>query len=428
MVVTGKLRLLHISSMATVITNGATIPFIAITYSDFSKSSDLETIWVSFFSMVIFILTSSIFQLQGFYKNRKQKNIFHLIKIIKRKKYANLWFWLFLVVGTISILRFMLFSGGISYLGAIFSSLGSIGQYYETRLDIAAAFVESGKGLGWATISTNYLLPIILFTSVYYAANRKLSKKPQILYWITFSVAYALIVVICLTFAHRFMFFYIFVLMIMAMFIYNYKGNNIELYFLHWKKPYLVISIFLSIIATGGFLFSAISGGDFWEGVGLLLDRALIVPAGTSSYYYYLFPETYPYRGLLEAFQMYGIVPNGGDVGFHDVAEAMTGTRFGANACFLAIGFSGAGLLGVFMVSVVYCIIASFADRLLNNIEPRLRFIGILINFYGIISLISNPLYSTIVSFGFGISTFIFYLIIKQRGKRNHSQEQRYGV
>lgn len=421
MVVTGKIRLLHITSIAIVLTNGAPIPFTTISYSNFTKSSELETILLSFSAITLFILICCIFQLQAFYTNRKSKNSAGLIK---RKKYANLWFWLFLGIGTLSVLRFMLFSGGISYMGSIFSSMGSLGQYYETRLEIGEALVQAGKGLGWATISTNYLLPTILFTSVYYAANRKLNKKSQLLYWITFSVALALIVVLSITFAHRFMFLYILLLIIMAIFTYNYKGN-IEIYFLHWKKPYLVISIFLGIIASGGFLFSVISGGDFWEGVGLLLDRIFIVPAGTSSYYYYLFPRAYPYRGLLQAFQMYGIVPNGGDIGFYDVAEAMTGLRYGANACFLAIGFSGAGLLGVLLVSVVYCILASSADRLLNNVEPRLRFIGILINFYGILSLISNPLYGSIVSFGFGISTFILYLIINRR-KRNHSQQQRY--
>ncbi|WP_190761315.1 hypothetical protein [Microcoleus sp. FACHB-68] len=420
---TGKLRLLHISSIMIVLTNGAPIPFTTISYSNFARSSELETVWLSFFAIILFILISFIFQSQSFYKNKNQeKNYPYNYK--RKKKYANLWFWLFLGIGVFSVLRFMLFSGGVSFMGSIFSSMGNLAQYYETRLEIGDALVVAGKGLGWATISTNYLLPTILFTSVYYAANRKLSKKPQIIYWITFSIALALIAVLSITFAHRFMFFYVFLLIIMAVFIYKYKGN-LELYFLHWKKPYLVISIFLAIIGTGGLLFSAISGGGLLEGVGLLLDRALIVPAGTSSYYYYLFPRAFPYRGILEAFQMYGIAQNG-DIGFYDVGEAMTGLRFGANASFLAIGFSGAGLLGVLLVSLAYCIIASSADRLLNNVEPRLRFISILINFYGIISLISNPLYGSIVSFGFGISSFILYLIIK-RGKRNHSQQQGYG-
>ncbi|MBD2040289.1 hypothetical protein [Microcoleus sp. FACHB-672] len=420
MVVVGKLRLLHLSSVIVVLFNGISIPFLGLSTSIFNKaSSSDEVTWIAFWSMSLFIFICSVFQKQKFYKLPK----INVPKNYKRKFKANLWFWFFLVIGIFSILRFMIFSNGLSFMGSVFSSLGNIEQYYLTRLEIGEELVVPGRGLGWAVISANYLLPMISFLSIYYACNRKLSKKSQVLYWIIWVISILLMTAFYITLAHRFMIAYLLIIIAFCIFIYRYNGN-LELYFLKWKKPYLILSIITLVVTGLGYLFSLVSGSSLLEGIGFLAERTVLIPAGTNSFYYYLFPARFPYRGLLGSFNMSGISLNSNDVGFYDVAEAMTGLRYGANASFIAIGYSGAGLLGVGVVSVVYCLIASCADRLLNRMEPRLRFIGILINLYGIIGLASTPLNASVVSFGFGVSSFIFYFLIKRITKNDQLQQQ----
>lgn len=210
---------------------------------------------------------------------------------------------------------------------------------------------------------------------------------------------------------------YIIVLILECWLVYKYKGN-LELLFLKWKKPYFVISILTVLIFSVGAMMSVIGGVGIFEGIGMLADRAFLIPAGTSSYYYYLFPSTFPYRGILRTFTMLGKPPDN-DVGTFLIAETITNGyySYNPNACLLATAFSAAGFLGVLLVSCVYCALASSADWLLNRLEPRLRFIGILINVHGMVGLISTPLYASFASYGFGISGWVFYLLTRRKKK-----------
>lgn len=416
MVRSGKLRLLHISSVFVVLTNAVPIPFTNLGHQIFQVSARTNVAWIAFQSMTLFMFISLIFQFLHFYKAKKESSILY-----KNRLKANLWFWLVLSVGILAVFRFMIFGGGISNMGTVLSSLGDLALYYAARKETGETFGAGGQGVGGALLSITYLLPMIALISVYYAANRKKNQKSQVWCWLTFTISIALIVIVVITFAHRMMLAYLLILLIFATIIYRYKGN-LELYFLTSRRPMLVISIFIGLILSAVYILSIASGLDFQEGFGALADRTFLIPTGTSSYYYHLFPDRFPYRGLLRSFQMGSEVEN--DVGFLDVAEAAMGERIGANACFVPIGYSGAGFLGVLVVSIVYGVIAVSADRLLNRLEPRLRFIGILLNFYGIIGLSSTPLLASVVAYGFGLSTFIFYFIMAPKRKNLDSRQQ----
>lgn len=415
MVAVGKLRLLHLSSIAVVLTNGLGIPFTTLSQDiGFTKSATPEVAWVAFLSMAVFIALSFLCQLQAFYKDSAYVLTANLIP--QKKLKPNLWFWLIFLLSIGGIGKFMFIDGGFSFLGSILLSFGDLVIYYATRKEIGETIIKPGQGYVIVVTSMNYLLPMIALLSSYYAKPRKLIKTNKFLYVMTGGGAIALIAIVAFTLAQRFMFAYLIILIANCWLVYKYQGN-LELLFLKWKKPYLVLSILTALLLSIGWMMSVIAGVELLDGIILLLDRIFLIPAGTSSYYYYLFPERFPYRGILNSFQMLVTYPSSTEIGTRDIALAITDGfyEYNPNACFLATAFSGANFLGVLLVSCVYCFFASAADRLLNRLEPNLRFIGILINLYGIVGVTSTPLYACLTSYGFGISTFAFYLLIKQK-------------
>lgn len=176
--VVGKLRLLHLSSVGVVLTNGLGIPFTTLSQEAyFARSSDPETTWTAVISMTIFIVTSLISQLQSFYKDPVSATPSYLTP--RKRLNANLFFWFLLILGILGIGKFMLIDGGISFLGFIFSSLGNLAIYYATRKEIGESLIKPGQGFVIVVTSMNYLLPAVALLSSYYAANRELAKKKQ---------------------------------------------------------------------------------------------------------------------------------------------------------------------------------------------------------------------------------------------------------
>ncbi|WP_132978988.1 hypothetical protein [Pigmentiphaga sp. D-2] len=119
-------------------------------------------------------------------------------------------------------------------------------------------------------------------------------------------------------------------------------------------------------------LYVLIFNLSFTSAIYSTVVRLFMVPTATEANYFYVFPERFPYRGILESLVIRVFTPPGGSgISIYDVAQAATGIGFSANASLLAIGWSGAGYLGVFFVSGILCSLLIICDRLIR-FSPRI--------------------------------------------------------
>jgi hypothetical protein len=102
--------------------------------------------------------------------------------------------------------------------------------------------------------------------------------------------------------------------------------------------------------------------------------RSMFVPSAMEANYFYVFPELLDYRGVMASFVIRIFYPAGEPgVSIYDVALVATGNQYTANASFLAIGWSGAGYAGVFLVAIVLCLALKTVDQLMRTESTSVR-------------------------------------------------------
>jgi hypothetical protein len=184
-----------------------------------------------------------------------------------------------------------------------------------------------------------------------------------------------------------------------------------------WKLKGYSAAIILSVIAIifvigGTAVFHATLNSTVGVAVGELFTRVFLVPAFTPLFYYEVVPDALPFRGLLQSLYIYHVQAPAWDYSIYDVAHHATGKPYGANAHFLAVGFTGAGFGGVFMVAMLCLALVVSFDYFLIELEPSHRLVAICCSGFGFISIISINLLGAFEN-GFLLGSLVFYALCR---------------
>ncbi len=163
-------------------------------------------------------------------------------------------------------------------------------------------------------------------------------------------------------------------------------------------------AIFLYIVNFGQNLPNAIQG---------FFSRTFLVPAASETNFFVIFPDSYPFRGISQVFNIpWGRISQTSAVSVMDIARAVTGTDYSANASFLAVAWSAAGYLGVVVVSLALTVSLTVLDRLYHSTSERMFYIALALYPVQLITLISDGL-STYIGRGGFIVPFILILLTR---------------
>lgn len=403
-----KIQLSPVSSIFIVISNGLAIPFMQYANPEYKLPYGDDLTITSFISMMIFIIISFGFQIISDKFNKTKKNN-QFQKYGKRK---SIFYFVFILV-IFGFFRFVFLSGGISFLGVILANLNSSSTYYASRLQ-TGSLIGSTAGLGFAFMANSFLIPSLLATIVY--LKKTTSLKESLADWGFIIVLMTLNIVLSAIFAKRLTLLISFFLPLAILYIKNNEKNYENItnknskmsLFKSFKKNFATLFFVVLLLGLAIGIFSITSGDSFELSLLSLLDRIFIIPCGTSNFYYEIFPARIPFQGIQNILDL----PS--DISYSDIGKLSTGNSFTANACFLAIAYSGAGFFGVAAISIIYSVLVTFHDWWLNRVDKLLGMIVLAVNIYGVSALANVPLLPAIVSYGFLSSTLVISLMIKR--------------
>jgi hypothetical protein len=185
------------------------------------------------------------------------------------------------------------------------------------------------------------------------------------------------------------------------------KGNKLQELLLD-KRVFLYGSaFFVGINLLGGVIYSITNRTAFGESMTMMIVRVFVVPAVTPNFIYELFPEQFDYRGLAGCFKMLDRLAETSDITFGDLAMALQGVSSNANSTFIAVGYSGLGFFGVFLISVVTLAMAVSLDRLLQEESTVVRLVVLFVSLDPIQALTSDHLHTGVFSRGYFVSALV---------------------
>lgn len=412
-----SIKLFPIINIQIILTNGIGIPFVKYFNTSYNFPDNQSIQEIALANTVIFMFVCLFFQLtvNFLYKKRiYEKKVY--FNVIPRVNYVIYYFLLSIAI--FGFVRFVFISNALQYIGVVFSA-SDHREYYHLRTTLAYLIVRL-PGSGLATICVSYLNFLLSCVALFVLvkSNSFLVKLLNFVI-ILFLLASTLIISAILGRRSPIILLILFVVFLVVFFLSERKLRFKEISFGNNSKRYsnykFLLSIFFpSFIAVGlaslflsNFTATELTN-SFISGLATLLERSIIIPVGTNNYYYSLFPDMMPFKGIL-----YSLDPFDTDF-FADIAKYSTGYRFNANSYFITVAYVGSGFLGVFLISVVYCLICLYQDFLISKIgNSNLSKFFLLINISGMILLSSTSLFSSIL-FGFFMPTLLLFSCFKK--------------
>jgi hypothetical protein len=403
--------LYSVSNIIFVFTNGIGIPFVKYANGDLLLSYGENESLVAFWVNCIFVLFCVITQFSVY-----ESNIFKLYGMKMSscyKRTPTLFFWVILLLSIMGFFQFFFLSGGSSYMGSILNS-SSRYEYYSNRISLGSE-ISSLPGAIFAFILTTTINPTLMALIIYFDRGKKKIKNlmSRISYWLMIVGLSISSTLISLVFARRFMVIFSLIFPLLLIGMRQLKDEALDISFILGRISRKIAISFVVLISLLIFIFSTASKENFGDSFVSLIERVIVVPPGTNNYYYSIFPDKVPFRGIEKMGKMGS--PGSDDVTFQDVGLMAVGRPLTANASFLTVSYSAAGFIGVFCMMFVYTGISIFHDLFFTRADPQLKILLLLTNFYGILMLGSVPLQTVISTFGFITSTFIVLLCVKSK-------------
>lgn len=330
----------------------------------------------------IFLLVSSLFLLGETYSARKN-GVVRMARISPRNRVFLILLKMFALF---SYIRYF-------FLGPGLELLLSYKLFYESPSAAVAdrnyvkEVLSLGQGAFLASITAYTILPVLALRS---ALN---GKRSNFRFWTycLLSAAYAVqtrqkwpIVAV--------------ILMYLSVYIISRYGiSNIRKLPLRRIATVLVVGALILVIGTYHFNFGLSWSDSFISGVG----RVFVVPCTAEAGYFYVFPDIFQFRGLSNSFSidlMSKWSRSTSDVTIYDVADISLGSPSSLNASFLAVGWSGAGYLGVILVSVILLGLLWAADTFVCKLLLRDRLLVIALGIPSLGQLVSSSLVDFISS------------------------------
>lgn len=171
-----------------------------------------------------------------------------------------------------------------------------------------------------------------------------------------------------------------------------------------FKKNKLIYSPLVLILIIGFFvnifLYIYNFNLNMWDSLRSVFYRAFIIPPTMDALYFYAFPNLFDFRGIKNIFsiELGRNIIKYDDVTIYDVAFYTTGDKFSSNASFLAIAWSGAGYLGIILISLIFVLLDLFILRQRRYLNEYLYSITYLYGLIGGIYLINGAFLNFLIS------------------------------
>jgi hypothetical protein len=164
----------------------------------------------------------------------------------------------------------------------------------------------------------------------------------------------------------------------------------------------ILIAGMLLFLCGLSFFYEITEGESLQESVVHSFYRIFLIPVASDQAWFLVFPNILPYRGLVGIYDPAFWDPTAtGPVGVYDVSQTVTGYEFSLNASMLAVAWSGAGYLGVVIISVLFCASAFVLDKGLIRLPSSLFYPIVIINLPSLLALTSTSFFDFLMKGGF---------------------------
>lgn len=377
-----RLSLLAILGILMVLTNGIAVPFLSMTDPANVVIDSFAVSLRAYITMSLFMVVSGAFL---FYLSRQPDVINEPDGGLDSR--LKLFMVFTLMVGTALSLRFLILGEGMQYVGVVLQSSEGQRAHYEARSEVFETLIqETGRGVGGSGMAMGIFLPLAMTPAIYFIVQRK-----QYQYILIVLAAAVLISLQSLVFSHRSMLVKMVLIPTMLWILARYS-RSIENKYLAPRYLWMLLLTGVILLVVFSLVYVVSDSMDIADAFSFFAYRIFVIPASIASWYYELFPDFFPFRGLSEMFSM-GTIQQTDNAGitFADVSYAICGSRFNANVSFVTVAYTGFGYLGVIMVSAIVCGFAFLLDLGAWKLPSLLRAMILANGIIPILGLTSAP-------------------------------------
>ena len=372
-----------------------------------------QTIWRGFMMALIFVSLCTCADLLFYRRKYRPRSTRYLPRQPSLLLLGGVYLF-----GLIGFLRFYFVAGGVRHVGEVLTAVRDGVEYYDARGRVADELMrEPGSGVAWGTSAVYQIMPILVVLGffVYRQTHNKAYLALAVL-----SIVQALLTVLVVMERGPMLFVITFPMVAWLTAGYRRKAKRTVIS----RKKLLSFGIGGgAFVALAMFVYSWTNVGEnpLWS----LFNRVFVAPCITTNYYLATFPDVFGFRGWSKIFQM-GATLGEAEVGTRDIYSFLTFGRFfsNPNSGILSTAYSGAGLWGCAMITVLFLAIVTTIDRAFRRLPTDYLFINVLINLYGIAILVNAPIVAAL-SGGFALPSLILlaYLALCRRRRVTNKGE-----
>lgn len=304
------------------------------------------------------------------------------------------------IISIIAYARYFIFGPGLDILLSSRLSFGSTSEAIASRVEIRY-FIENGQGAYLASVASKVLLPIV-------AGIATLFRLP--FYRITWFTCFVFSAVYAFQTREKSPLIAS-VVMYTALYLWGRMRPSGLSQMKSANQAWILIPVAF-VFFIGGAGFYAINFGLSWQtALQGIFARTLAIPGATETNFFAVFPDIYDFRGISNIFKIPLLGFGLNDISIYEVAIAATGDGFSTNSSMIAVGWSGAGYLGVAIVSVIISSLLAIADYFLLQMQASVTLLAVILSIPAFVGLTSGSI-TDYLSWGGMVSPMILIGIL----------------
>lgn len=172
---------------------------------------------------------------------------------------------------------------------------------------------------------------------------------------------------------------------------------------------------------AGAILYSATEGISLAESLNKVSARIFVMPAYGSAAYFEVYPDMIPHTHWLDLRPVRLLFGSGtatppGDSISINVAEALTGFRFNANAAFVGVSWAASGYLGVIVGTLIVALFCFMTDRFVIRMRHSVSLLPLGIFYWlGFVGYGNGPFLICLVHMGLWLVPVFYCLVLARR-------------
>jgi hypothetical protein len=288
--------------------------------------------------------------------------------------------------------KFMLFGPGLDLVRNTSYFHYSTDAAYQYRGELDAT-VTQGQGLLMATVASFCLFPLAAFFAI-------VSRRAQ-----GVTLAVGGISSVC-SFAFAFSLrqkapVILMLLLYSLTYLHFFRGALLKAIISRLSDRRMILLGVVGFLSMLTVFYQITEGETVAEGLIHTVYRIFIIPVASNQAWFTVFPEVFPFRGMIGIIDTIFFDASRGAVGVPEIAEVISGYEFSLNAAMLAVAWSAGGYLGVILISAIFCVTATAIDRGMAKLSPALLFPIVIISLPSLLSLTSTSFFDFLVKGGF---------------------------